>query len=227
MNGIMLSKYFIYFMIYSFVGWVLEVIVAYRKQKKFINRGFLIGPYCPIYGWGILIIIILLGNDHSDPLGIFLKSIVIAGILEYFTSYFMEKIYKFRWWDYSNKKFNINGRICLETLIPFGLLGLIFFNYVHPFIANLIDKVPSNILIIIAILLFAIYILDNIISNKLLYKISNKVSKNAKDNTIEIKKQFVNWFQSQSKFYQRIAKAFPNFEIKIDISKPSKWLTKK
>lgn len=227
MNETVIAKYFLYFMIYSFMGWIMEVIVTYKEQKKFVNRGFLIGPYCPIYGWGILIIIILLGKPHSDIFGIFLKSMVIAGILEYFTSYFMEKVYKFRWWDYSERKFNINGRVCLENLIPFGLLGLIFFNYIHPFISTQIDKISNNILIILAIILFIVYLLDNIISNKLLYKISKKVTKNAKDNTIEIKKQFVNWFQEQSKLYQRIAKAFPDFRSKIDINKTKRWLLKK
>lgn len=212
---VIISKYFIYFLIYSFIGWIIEVITAYRKQKKFVNRGFLIGPYCPIYGAGALLILILLGNNHSDPIGTFLKSIVIAGILEYFTSYFMEKLYKLRWWDYSNKKYNINGRICLETLIPFGLLAFIIFNYIHPFFVSLIEKVPNNILIIVAILLFAIFLIDNIISNKMLYKISSKVSKNSKDNTIEIKKQFVKWFQEQSLLYKRIASAFPNLEKKV------------
>lgn len=106
-------KYFLYFIIYSFLGWFMEVCVSLWNKHKFINRGFLIGPYCPIYGWGCLAIILVVGKDTSDILGVFLKAILICSLLEYFTSYFMEKIYNVRWWDYSNKKFNINGRICL------------------------------------------------------------------------------------------------------------------
>lgn len=212
---IVIAKYVLYFMLYAFAGWLLEVIVAYFNQRKFVNRGFLIGPYCPIYGYGIILIILLIGKNRTDLLGIFLKSMVIAGVLEYFTSYFMEKIYKFRWWDYSNKKYNINGRVCLETLIPFGLLGLLFYNYIHPSVVSLVDKLPNEALLIIASVLLVIYIIDNIISNKMLYKISSKVSRNAKDNTIEIKKQFIKWYREQSKLYRRIEHAFPNFEEKL------------
>lgn len=84
-------KYFLYFIIYSFLGWFMEVCVSLWNKHKFINRGFLIGPYCPIYGWGCLAIILVVGKDTSDILGVFLKSILICSLLEYFTSYFMEK----------------------------------------------------------------------------------------------------------------------------------------
>ena len=100
--------YYLLFMMYSFIGWVVETSFTFYKSKKFVNRGFLIGPYCPIYGWGCLAIILVVGKDTSDILGVFLKAILICSLLEYFTSYFMEKIYNVRWWDYSNKKFNIN-----------------------------------------------------------------------------------------------------------------------
>ena len=138
------SKYFLYFIIYSFLGWLMEVLCSLVEQKKFVNRGFLIGPICPIYGYGVLAIIFLIGKDTSDILGVFLKAILICSLLEYFTSYFMEKIFKARWWDYSKRKFNINGRICLETMLPFGILGCAVVYLLHPLVVRFINIFSST-----------------------------------------------------------------------------------
>ena len=119
----MFYTYFLLFIIYSIIGWILEIIFAFINLKKFVNRGFLIGPYCPIYGAGCLLLTILLSKYAEDTIVLFALSIIICSILEYLTSWIMEKIFKLRWWDYSDMKFNINGRICLETMIPFGIIG--------------------------------------------------------------------------------------------------------
>lgn len=108
--------YFMLFFIYAILGWIIETTLVSIEKRKFVNRGFLIGPYCPIYGFGGLAITILLKNYTKDPIVLFLMAVIICGTLEYFTSYIMEKIFKARWWDYSAKKYNINGRICLENL---------------------------------------------------------------------------------------------------------------
>ena len=105
----------------------MEVTLQFINKKRFVNRGFLIGPICPIYGYGVLLILLLVGNK-GDILAVFLKSILICSLIEYFTSYFMEKLFKARWWDYSKRKFNLNGRVCLGTAIPFGILGLFISN---------------------------------------------------------------------------------------------------
>ena len=104
---------FLLFLMYSFVGWSLEVIGKLLEKGKFVNRGFLVGPYCPIYGVGSILMIILLNRYINDPPTLFIMSILLFSVLEYSTSYFMEKIFKIRWWDYTRRKFNINGRICL------------------------------------------------------------------------------------------------------------------
>ena len=114
----------------------MEVICKLIQEKRFINRGFLIGPYCPIYGWGALAITILLKKYLDDPIALFFMSVIICSVIEYLTSYILEKKYHARWWDYSNKKYNINGRICLETLIPFGLLGMIISYFTNPVFFN-------------------------------------------------------------------------------------------
>ena len=164
----------------------MEVIVTMVQNKKFINRGFLIGPYCPIYGWGSLIIILTLNSNKNDMIGLFLKAIVICSILEYMTSYIMEKLFHARWWDYSEKKFNLNGRICLETMIPFGVLACIVIYGIQPILYQFYTRIPNTILYIITILLFILYLIDNFISFHTLFHISSKIKLELKDNTKEI-----------------------------------------
>lgn len=193
----------------------MEVCVSLWNKHKFINRGFLIGPYCPIYGWGCLAIIVIVGQNTSDILSVFLKSILICSLLEYFTSYFMEKIYNVRWWDYSNKKFNINGRICLETMIPFGLLASLIIYVLHPAVIKLVNLLSPESLVIIASILFVIYIIDNIVSTYILFKIKGKIKSERKDNTEKIKQYIEKWFQDNTVLYRRIKNAFPKFQVFI------------
>ena len=130
---------FLLFIIYSFLGWIVEVIANLIENKKFINRGFLIGPYCPIYGVGLLIIINFLKSYVNSYIIVFVMSMFICMTLEYLTSYVMEKLFNGRWWDYSDKKFNINGRVCLETTIPFGLGGMAIMYIVNPFLDKILN----------------------------------------------------------------------------------------
>ena len=94
-----LFMYFMLFMFYSIVGWIIEVIYTFITDKKIVNRGFLIGPYCPIYGVGCLLIIILLKKYTDDFIVLFIMSMLICSLLEYLTSYVMEKLFNARWWD--------------------------------------------------------------------------------------------------------------------------------
>ena len=208
-----LSLLFLLFITYSFIGWCMEVGCKLVELKKFINRGFLIGPYCPIYGWGCILIILLLNKYTDDPLVLFVMAIVICSILEYFTSYFMEKLFKARWWDYSRRKFNINGRICLETMIPFGLLGCLIMYFVNPFFVSAYSKIPSNILIIISSVLFTIFLTDNIISYTIMFKMKIPKIKISKDNTEEITEYVRSILAKRSFLYKRLMKAYPNMKI--------------
>ena len=165
--------------------------------------------------WGCLAIILVVGKDTSDILGVFLKAILICSLLEYFTSYFMEKIYNVRWWDYSNKKFNINGRICLETMIPFGLLASLIIYVLHPAVIKLVDKLSPTALLVVAITLFIIYIIDNVISTYILFKIKGKIKSERKDNTEKIKQYIEKWFQENTVLYRRIKSAFPKLQVFI------------
>ena len=207
------ATYFLYSLLYSFFGWLMEVICKLFELKKFVNRGFLIGPICPIYGYGVLSIILLIGKDTSDILAVFLKSILICSLLEYFTSYIMEKLFKARWWDYSKKKFNINGRICLETMIPFGILGCFVIYIIHPSIVKLVGLLPDILRYVIAFCFCFIYLIDNIISFNIMNRIKNEIQKQKTDNTEQIRKKVLYWIETNSIFYKHIKNAYPRFKI--------------
>lgn len=206
-------KYFMYFIIYSFIGWAMEVICKLFELKKFVNRGFLIGPICPIYGYGVLGIVLLVGRNTHDVLGVFLKTILICSVLEYFTSYLMEKLFKARWWDYSRRKYNINGRICLETMIPFGILGCAVIYVVHPLIIKFVDLFSPTLIAVLSIIFFIIYILDNIISFHVMNKVKQEIKKQDVDNTELIRKKVLDWIDSNSILYRHIKNAYPKFKI--------------
>lgn len=207
-----IEKYILLFFIYSIAGWIIEVVGKLIEKKKFINRGFLIGPYCPIYGYGSILITILLEKYTNDVIVLFFMSMVICALLEYLTSYFMEKIFHTRWWDYSRYKFNINGRICLETMIPFGLLGCFVMYVSNPFFIKLINYTPMNVMHVISIILLVIYTADNIISFNIIKNIKI-TAESLKDNTEEITKKVREVLYNKSASTRRIVDAFPNMQI--------------
>ncbi len=217
------EMYLLLFFIYSICGWIIEVIGKLIQKGKFINRGFLIGPYCPIYGYGGILITLLLQKYINDPIALFVMGVIVCSILEYLTSYFMEKIFHARWWDYSKYPFNINGRICLRTMIPFGLLGMFIMYVSNPFLFNLIDKVPEIILNITSIILMIIYITDNIISLKIISNV-HITSKDIRDNTEEITEEILeeitlkvkSILEKRSTLHRRLVNAFPEMKVKIN-----------
>ena len=215
----MFYTYFLLYFIYSIIGWFLEVGLAFYEHKKFVNRGFLIGPYCPIYGVGCLLLTILLSKYINEPGVIFAFSIFICATLEYLTSYLMEKIFKLRWWDYSNMKFNINGRICLETLIPFGIIGVLVVKYISPFLINTVNSINFNVLIIINIIILSILITDILISFNVVFNLKNVTRNLNKDSTEDIKKAIYKFIHNNIFMYNRIVKAFPNMKKIINEQK--------
>jgi uncharacterized membrane protein len=212
--------YFLLFISYAFLGWCMEVTCKFIQYKKFINRGFLIGPYCPIYGWGALAITILLKRYMEEPLVLFVMSTLICSIIEYLTSYFMEKKYHARWWDYSNKKFNINGRICLETLIPFGILGVAIMYGTNPILFKLYNQIPQLVINILTVILFIGFIVDNIISSNIISSINVEGNKLIKDNTEEITEKIKQVLRQKSWLHRRLINAYPGLkDIKVKIKK--------
>lgn len=179
--------YILLFFIYSFGGWLLESFgsIFNPKVKKFVNRGFLIGPYCPVYGVGVVLVSLLLKNYTTDIPVLFFLSILICGVLEYFTGYIMEKLFNARWWDYSQKKFNINGRVCLEMLVPFGIAATTILCIINPSLIKLINKLPNLAIHLITAILSIGYICDFVISFRIILSFKNEMY-SSKDNTEEI-----------------------------------------
>ncbi len=182
-----IEMYIFIFFIYSFAGWCMESIggIFNPKVKKFINRGFMIGPYCPVYGIGIVLVNLLLKKYSNDIPALFFLAILICGTLEYFTGYMMEKLFNARWWDYSKKKFNINGRICLDTLLPFGIVATIIICKINPFLFSIFENIPSTIFHVVSIVLILLFMIDFIISFNIILSLKGEI-KNKKDNTEQI-----------------------------------------
>ena len=203
--------YFSLFIIYSFIGWIMEVVWNLFTDKKLVNRGFLIGPYCPIYGVGCLLLILLLGKFKSDPVILFFMSIIVCSILEYSTSYIMEKLFKARWWDYSEYKLNLNGRICAATMIPFGILGVLVVYYLNPFVSGF---VPFNNIVFSIILIF--FVLDFGISFGIIENMKRTITTITKDSSEKKTKMVKEKILSKSFLHKRLLRAFPSFMSPLD-----------
>lgn len=168
---------FLLFLTYSFLGWVCEVIYCSVPTKKFVNRGFLIGPYCPIYGFGALAVINILTPFSKNPIIVYFLAVIITSLLEYVTGYLLERVYHLKWWDYSNYKLNIHGRVVLHNSLIFGVLSLIAIYFLNPILLNMINKLPVSMLYTSSLILLAIFLTDSIISTLNVLKLNTNLSK--------------------------------------------------
>ena len=202
---------FLLFMIYSAIGYIIEVgtiLISFKKLS--FHRGFLLGPYLPIFGIGGVLMNILLQKYLDDPFALFCMAMIICSIVEYFSSLILEKVFKLRWWDYKDKKFNIDGRICLENAIMFGLFGLIFYKYINPLIINYLDSINPITLTTIGLIIFIIFLADLLFTINVLLQIKidyNKYLK--KDATIVVKKQMREKLHDEVIGITHIFKSFP------------------
>lgn len=208
---------FLLFIIYSFLGWLLEIIIVSIQSKRLVDRGFLIGPVCPIYGCGALLMTFLLEKYFNDFLALFVFATIIGAVLEYFVSYLMEKIFKTRWWDYSNYKLNINGRISLTSSILFGLLGVLVIHVLNQFFIGILEMIPNIILLILSIVICIVFLTDIIVSFNVISKIKKIDLSDAKDTTEEITAKVKEVLKSRSKLSKRLVMAFPNLRVKLPI----------
>lgn len=170
-----ISYVFCLFILYSFIGYLAEVIYCSYAQKKLVNRGFLFGPICPIYGLGSILAIYCLSNLKDNPVIVFILGVFITSTLEYYTSYIFEKIFNNKWWDYSYRPDNINGRICIGNSIYFGLGILVVLYLLNPSVVGILDTIPSNIIIISAIIIFVVFIMDLVWSAIIAYNLRTRL----------------------------------------------------
>ena len=154
--------YFLYFVVYSFLGWICETTYCAIIDKKYVNRGFLKGPFCPIYGVGALMVIIILNPVTDNIILLFFSGIIFTSILEYITGFLLEVVFNLKWWDYSDYKFNIQGRVCLLNSILFGILSVITVNFINPVITKLITSISVSYSIWIYVILIIFFVLDTI-----------------------------------------------------------------
>lgn len=209
-----IAIWFLLFMFYSFAGWLMEVCISLINHKKFINRGFLVGPICPIYGTGAVTISLLL-NQTENPLAIFCVALVGGAVLEYGASFIMEKLFHVRWWDYSEKAININGRIYMSSVLSFGLAGILIVEVTTPFFYGLFDSLYSPILLMVAAILFAWLICDIALSLWLMFGVRITADITQADATEEISHRAQKVLASNNKkvkkkLNNRLEKAFPN-----------------
>ncbi|EYE87664.1 hypothetical protein Q428_12170 [Fervidicella metallireducens AeB] len=227
---------FFYFVIYAFMGWCLETVYATLKKGKFVNRGFLNGPFCPIYGFGVLTLIIFLYPLRNNTVILFLGSVILTSILEYITGFLLEKFFHATWWDYSENKFNIKGRVCLRFSIYWGIFSVIVLKIIHPYVNNLVLLIPEKLGVILSFILISYFIADIVITVtsiiqlnallKQLHEISDEIKSKVeilKENTIErtevieariheLKGRYEKLISKRHVVHRRILSAFPGLK---------------
>lgn len=204
-----LAIIFLIFMTYAFGGWAMEVIISLLQRRKLVNRGFLVGPICPIYGVGALLLSLVVSSDES-PLVIFCVAVVGSAVLEYSVSYVMEKLFRVRWWDYTDQPFNLNGRICAESVLAFGVIGVLILKIINPALLALYSSMPQFLMLLLAAVLAAWLIFDVALSLWLMLGIRVTVGTVQRDATDEIAARVHEVLTDKGKLNRRLVKAFPN-----------------
>ena len=158
--GFSLYHILAYFLIYSCIGWCLEVIYAAATTGQLVNRGFLNGPVCPIYGFGMIIVLFALTPLQHSILLLYIGGVILPSALELVGGWALYKLYHPRWWDYSDFPLNIGGYICLKFCLLWGVGTLVVMRIVHPVVADLVDLIPPFVGVILMCFLYAVYAAD-------------------------------------------------------------------
>lgn len=207
------------FFAYAFVGWCIEVTLKYFEFHRFINRGFLTGPWLPIYGTGA--VLITLATDGLAPLDksvgtTFLVSFLLCGTVEYLTSYVMEKRFHARWWDYSRKPMNLHGRVWIGNLILFGLGGVLIAKLLNPLLLIPMERMSLLSREILAGGLGAVFLADYVMSHFVLKLVKTGVENSQADSTEQISKEVRLLLHDRSVFHRRFAEAYPEVIYKTE-----------
>lgn len=169
---------FLIFILFSFIGWICEVIyVGVTSAHKFVNRGFLHGPICPVYGFGGVVILMLPPSLYATWIPLFLASMILCTTVEYFVSWLMEKLFHTRWWDYSHYKIQLNGRICLLNSILFGFLGVVVIHFVYPLMTDLLNSLGQTWISISGMIILAVLSVDIFFTVRKLVDFANVMKK--------------------------------------------------
>lgn len=204
-----LTTWFLIFMVYAFAGWLLEVIVSVFIRRKLINRGFLIGPICPIYGIGAVIFSWVF-QDVNNIVALFCACMVTGVVIEYIVSYVMEKLFHVRWWDYSEQTFNVNGRVSTWSAALFGTGGALIVKFATPFLLENVALMSDFARNLTTLLLAIALIVDIATSFRLILGFRVTVGTVGKDATEEISERVREILMQKGYLTRRFYKAFPN-----------------
>lgn len=209
-------EFVILFFIFAVLGWMMEVTLKYIQYHRFINRGFLIGPYCPIYGAGVVGVTVLVGGliGREGTYGeTFLAGFVICGFLEYMTSLYMEKMFHARWWDYSDKPMNLHGRIWIGNLILFGLASLVIVKFIDPHYFAFIEGMNVKLLTVLSWSIIILMAFDYGLSHFLMNIVKKEIDLTNGDDTEEISLKVHELLKDRSVLIRRIYEAYPDFKV--------------
>lgn len=151
--GFPISLLFLYFVIYAFLGWILETVYCSVRERRFVARGFLYGPVCPIYGVGVLMMLCWFAPFTGQPLLFYAVATVCMSAWEYLVAWILETTTHIKYWDYSDRKFNLHGRICLSISLTWGVLAYLVIFWIHPVVAGLVERLST----------FTIYVADMVL----------------------------------------------------------------
>ncbi len=152
--------WFLWFVIYSFVGWVFESVQFSVYEKKLVNRGFLNGPLCPVYGFGALLIFLILDHRTDNLVILFFAAVALTTTLEYITAVILEKVFHAKWWDYSMFPLNFKGRISPLSSAVFGVLSVVGIKFIQPFVKSLTDQISQNAKLTLLLIFLVYLVLD-------------------------------------------------------------------
>ena len=163
------------FTFYSVLGWLCESIYCSVIARRIINRGFLTGPVCPVYGFGGLLVIGILMPLHTHIFLLFAAAILLTSTLEYLTALALEKTFHTKYWDYTGKLLNIHGRVCLVNSLMFGGLSVVAVTVIHPALTGLIGRIPPLLRAVLALVLLFLYALDTALSANAMLNLNGKL----------------------------------------------------
>lgn len=202
------------FLFYSILGWIIECVDCSIERKKFVHdRGFLIGTYCPIYGFGAMYMYLFLTRYYNEPITLFVMAVVGTSIIEYVTGYLMEKIFNARWWDYSDMRFNLEGRVCLRNSLLFGLLGVLFVYVLNPIYMHIVRMIPSNVVVVLGIVLFCLFLVDCILSFSIVSKLKKNLLNLRKDVTSDIDSEVRQILSGYYFYFRKLFRSFPRVKF--------------
>ena len=212
---------FLIFFVYSVIGYIIEVTSCIIITKKLtVSRGYLLGPYIPVFGFGALLMVTLLDKYKNDIIVLFILSAFLCSAVEYFVSLLMEAIFKLRWWDYSHDRFNINGRICLRNAILFGIGGIAIVKYFNPIYTSFLSSLSEMTIIIVGWIFASIIIIDTIVSTFIISKLNINTKKYLnQDATSVVKEQVADSLHKYRIFYRRLFRAYPHIKLNANIIK--------